>query len=205
MFDPDVIALIAERKIQEAIEQGKFDNLPGKGKPLVLEEEAIVPPHLRVANHALRNVGALPEWVQLLKEIVSLKREIALLRAQLITQSRRRRFVLSSARIRPATREAYLQWCVQMRALYQQRLCEVNLLVLRFSLIAPPSQVDRALPYRVVVEMEAFDTEFLPCPLTALPELSSAIPLERKAPDIKEGFLRRLMRIRYRHLQKPSK
>ncbi|HLI47609.1 MAG TPA: DUF1992 domain-containing protein [Chthonomonas sp.] len=205
MFDPDVIALIAERKIQEAIEQGKFDNLPGKGKPLVLEEEAVVPPHLRVANHALRNVGALPEWLQLLKEIATLKREIATLRVQLIAQSRRRHFVLDSARVRPTTREAYLQWCVQMRALYRQRLCEVNLLVLRFSLIAPSSQVDKALPYRVVVEMEAFDAEFLPCPLAALPELSSATPCEEARADAKEGLLRRLMRMRYRNLQKPSK
>lgn len=205
MSDPDVIALIAERKIQEAIEQGKFDNLPGKGKPLVLEEEAVIPPHLRVANHALRSVGALPEWVQLLKEIATLKREIAQLRVQLIAQSRRRRFVLNSARVRPATREAYLQWCVQMRALYRQRLCEVNLLVLRFSLVAPSSQVDKALPYRVVVEMEAFDAEFLPCPLAALPELSSATPYEEAKANAKDGLLRRLMRMRYRNLQKPSK
>ena len=40
MIDPEVIARVAERKIQEAIEEGKFDNLPGKGKPIVFEEDA---------------------------------------------------------------------------------------------------------------------------------------------------------------------
>ena len=33
----DIIASIAERKIQEAMARGEFDNLPGRGKPLVLE------------------------------------------------------------------------------------------------------------------------------------------------------------------------
>ena len=30
----DIAEVIAERMIREAMEQGKFDNLPGKGKPI---------------------------------------------------------------------------------------------------------------------------------------------------------------------------
>src|SRR5437763_1892288 len=39
MIDADVMARIAESKIQEAIDEGKFDNLPGKGKPLVFDDD----------------------------------------------------------------------------------------------------------------------------------------------------------------------
>ena len=42
-----VIELIAERKIEEAMQEGKFDDLPGKGKPLPLDEEWFAPPELR--------------------------------------------------------------------------------------------------------------------------------------------------------------
>src|SRR5258708_7181294 len=60
---------IAERRIQEAIDEGKFDNLPGKGKPLDLEVDMSTPPHLRVANRILKNAGVLPDWMQLDVEI----------------------------------------------------------------------------------------------------------------------------------------
>src|SRR5207237_8007296 len=62
-------SLIAERHIQEAIEEGKVDDLPGNGKPLNLEEDMSTPPHLRVANRILKNAGVLPDWMQLDAEI----------------------------------------------------------------------------------------------------------------------------------------
>ncbi len=42
--------LIAERKIAEAAAKGEFDDLPGAGKPLDLEEDPLVPEDQRVAN-----------------------------------------------------------------------------------------------------------------------------------------------------------
>jgi hypothetical protein len=46
----DPLTAIAERRIQEAIERGEFDDLPGKGKPLDLgEDDRAVPPELRMA------------------------------------------------------------------------------------------------------------------------------------------------------------
>jgi hypothetical protein len=38
---------LAERKIEEAVREGLFDNLPGRGRPLVLEDLSRVPPELR--------------------------------------------------------------------------------------------------------------------------------------------------------------
>ena len=49
---------LAERKIDEAIARGEFDNLPGQGRPLDLEDEdPLAPPEVRMAKRILRNAG----------------------------------------------------------------------------------------------------------------------------------------------------
>jgi len=60
---------VAERKIQEAMEAGEFDNLPGRGQPLDLDVNPFEPAHLRAVNRLLKNARALPEWLQLEKDI----------------------------------------------------------------------------------------------------------------------------------------
>lgn len=57
----DAIAFVAERKIEEAIAEGAFDNLPGLGKPLVLEDLSNMPPDMRMAYTILKNSGYLEE------------------------------------------------------------------------------------------------------------------------------------------------
>ena len=42
--NPDWIAGIAERKIQDAIDDGLFDHLPGRGQPLDLSVNPFEPP-----------------------------------------------------------------------------------------------------------------------------------------------------------------
>ncbi|RMF68055.1 MAG: DUF1992 domain-containing protein [Calditrichaeota bacterium] len=66
---------IAEEKIREAIQNGELDDLPGKGRPLDLDDYFRVPAHLRVAYHLLKNAGVLPQEVQLMREIAALKEE----------------------------------------------------------------------------------------------------------------------------------
>jgi DnaJ homolog subfamily C member 28 len=58
-----------EEHIQKAIEEGKFDNLPGKGKPLHLEENPHEDPEWRLANHLLHTAGFNPPWIENLREI----------------------------------------------------------------------------------------------------------------------------------------
>lgn len=53
----NAVATIAERKIQEAIEEGQLDNLPGYGKPLELEDLSHIPPDMRMAYTLLKNSG----------------------------------------------------------------------------------------------------------------------------------------------------
>ena len=55
-----VIQSIAERRIEESMAKGDFDDLPGRGKPLELEDDSHVPPELRMAYKVLRNAGCVP-------------------------------------------------------------------------------------------------------------------------------------------------
>lgn len=64
---------IVERKIRDAQEKGTFDNLPGSGKPLSLDEDKHVPEDLRLAHKILKNAGYLPPEIQLKKEIQSIE------------------------------------------------------------------------------------------------------------------------------------
>ncbi len=62
----------AEQKIQEAIQQGAFDDLPGFGKPLKLDDLSHVPAELRLAYRILKNSNFLPPELELRKEMLTL-------------------------------------------------------------------------------------------------------------------------------------
>jgi hypothetical protein len=61
MLEHDAIALVAERKIQEALRNGDFDRLPGAGKPLEMEDLSHLPPEARMAYTILKNSGFVDE------------------------------------------------------------------------------------------------------------------------------------------------
>lgn len=69
--------LIAEQRIAEAQSRGEFDDLPGQGRPLALDDDPLVPEDLRVAYRVLKNAGFVPPEVQQLKDIRELERFIA--------------------------------------------------------------------------------------------------------------------------------
>ncbi len=60
---------IVEDRIRRAQEEGEFDNLPGAGKPLRLEDDATVPEELRLAHKILKNSDCLPPELELKREI----------------------------------------------------------------------------------------------------------------------------------------
>jgi hypothetical protein len=60
---------IAEERIKEAQRAGAFDNLPGKGKPLDIEDLSWVPEDLRIGYLVLKNAHVLPPEAELLKDI----------------------------------------------------------------------------------------------------------------------------------------
>ncbi|BFH68102.1 MAG: DUF1992 domain-containing protein [Paenibacillus dendritiformis] len=72
-----ILSWIAERKIEEAMEEGFFDDLQGKGKPLKLRDLSHVPEHLRAGYLLLDNAGLLPERQKLRQDIVRLESLLA--------------------------------------------------------------------------------------------------------------------------------
>jgi hypothetical protein len=63
------IRLIAEKRIEQAQNNGEFNNLPGSGRPLEIEDMGHVPEELRMAYKILRNAGCLPPELAERKEI----------------------------------------------------------------------------------------------------------------------------------------
>ncbi len=68
---------IAENRIRGALEQGVFENLPGAGQPLDLEEYFSTPEELRMAYSILRSANCAPAEVELASEIGRLERALA--------------------------------------------------------------------------------------------------------------------------------
>lgn len=67
--------------IEEAMREGVFDNLPGKGKPLVLNENPNEPPEMAMANKILKNNDVTPPWIgdrkKLLEDVDNLRGEMS--------------------------------------------------------------------------------------------------------------------------------
>ena len=64
---------IVEQRIKEAMEKGEFDNLPGKGRPIPLEDDSHVPEDLRLAYKVLKNADCLPPELLEKKEILQME------------------------------------------------------------------------------------------------------------------------------------
>jgi hypothetical protein len=68
-----VLGRIAEERIIEAQRRGEFDNLPGHGKPLQLEDDSHIPEDLRLAYKVLKNANCLPPELELKREILTIE------------------------------------------------------------------------------------------------------------------------------------
>ena len=64
---------LVEDRIQRAQDEGVFDNLSGKGKPLKLDDDSGVPEDLRLTFKVLKNANCLPIEMELRKEIFNLR------------------------------------------------------------------------------------------------------------------------------------
>ena len=60
---------LAERQIHDAQARGEFENLPGRGEPLTLEDDALIPEELRAAYRLLKNAGYLPPELEYCREV----------------------------------------------------------------------------------------------------------------------------------------
>jgi DnaJ family protein C protein 28 len=58
-----------EEHICKAMQEGKFDDLPGKGKPFSLEDNPYAAPEWQLAFRMLKEAGYSLPWIEELKEI----------------------------------------------------------------------------------------------------------------------------------------
>ncbi len=60
---------LVERRILGAMEEGAFKGLAGEGRPLPPRDAGRLAGDLRLAHHVLANANALPEWLELARDI----------------------------------------------------------------------------------------------------------------------------------------
>lgn len=101
---------IVEAIIQEAMERGEFDNLPGKGRPIDLSEYFETPEDVRLANSILKNAGMTSREVDLLREIAELKQ----LHAALLDEKKK-------ADVEQKIRQKQMEFSLMMERQKQQR------------------------------------------------------------------------------------
>jgi len=150
-----VIEIIAERKIEEAMQEGKFENLPGKGKPLPMDEEWFVPPEMRPAVRLLKSAGVLPDWLEYARQIEDAREEC-----------RRcwQRAEHEYPRICQQPLEQYTLWLEQRTHELHRAMERVNQLILVYNCCAPAS-ARTEIPYQVQAELQRFRACF-PYPVT---------------------------------------
>lgn len=72
---------LTERLIREAQADGAFDDLPGHGRPLQLEDDHHSG-ELALVHHVLRNASVAPPWIEVDKEVRALRERIGALLAR---------------------------------------------------------------------------------------------------------------------------
>ena len=112
---------LIEQRMQQAQEDGLFDNLPGTGKPLQFDDDSLVPMEDRAGYRLLKANGFAPPWVEARREIEEQRGELG----AWLEQTNRRWPHLDAAR-----RAA-------LRVSYRRKLEDLQRLILTFNLKTP--------------------------------------------------------------------
>jgi len=126
---------LIDQKIREAMEQGEFDNLAGKGAPIDLSENPFEDPDWRTAHRLLRNAGLAPAWIEERKDI---EVEIDAARNQL----RRVWTILQNALDTENESEARARW-EKAIGLFKQQATQLNHRIAAWNLKVPAAGLQR--------------------------------------------------------------
>lgn len=128
---------LVDQKIREAMEQGDFDDLQGKGEPVDLSVNPFEDPELRLAHRMLRNAGFAPSWIEERKDIDS---EFETIRNQL----RRAWTILRDARGTHHERGATGRW-EKAAGAFRRKSTELNRRIATWNLKVPAPGFQRKL------------------------------------------------------------
>lgn len=127
-----------DEQIRKAIEDGAFDNLPGKGKPLDLTANPHEDPGWRLAYHMLRSSGFTLPWIETRQTIEA---EYTAAVESLARTWAWRRSVLEQDQS-PAAAEG--EWQRSLQA-FETKVGELNKRIFNYNLQVPSDQFKRRL------------------------------------------------------------
>ncbi len=131
-------------EIRRAMEEGEFENLPGKGRPLNLDEDPFEDPEWRLAHHLLRSSGYSLPWIEKRKEI-----EAGL-------EAARRDLALGWERRQEQGYRSTKRW-ERAQASFREAIAELNKKIFSYNLEAPSMRlqvmrIDAEVEIKKVVE-----------------------------------------------------
>lgn len=132
--------------IRKAMEEGKFDDLPGKGKPLNLDENPLEDPEWRMAYRLLRSNGYLLPWIEMRQEI---EKDLAEARQALYRAFLERQAESKQPETGPAWRRAL--------EAFRTRVDELNSRIRSYNLQVPSERFQR-LPIQAENEITGLST-----------------------------------------------
>lgn len=141
----DKWGVVAERRIQEAMERGEFDNLSGMGQRQGPDEYSnpYIKAELRMAYSMLRHNGILPDWAVLANEIEADRERLTLFVEQHFTWLAQQMSVLPDlplTRLRHEVKRLKEQHEKATRN-YRESLGKINQKINHFNMITPSSNL----------------------------------------------------------------
>jgi hypothetical protein len=122
-----IFETVAEQRIQSALEEGVFDNLPGQGQPIRWPEES-ADPAWTLAHRLLRDNGFSLPWIE---ELNALDEALAALRARIARAWDRYRALRASL-----PELARRDW-LRERAEFARQAAELNRRITSFNISVP--------------------------------------------------------------------
>ncbi len=135
-----------EEQIRQAMAEGKFAGLPGKGQPLHLDENPFADPDWRLAFHVLSSSGFTLPWIENRQEILA---EMQAVRLRL---SRAWEGVMASQAAGRSAQDIRKIWNdAQQR--FRQQAADLNQRIFSYNLQAPSHQL-QILPLDIEAEFQ---------------------------------------------------
>jgi len=127
-----------EEQLRKAMEEGKFDNLPGKGKPLRIEENPNADSDWELAYHIIKEAGYTLPWIDTLHEI---ENDIDAACKELL-RARKWRLIYLSASV--PDEKASAEW-VPALEVFKDKLPALNQRIRDYNLEVPNARFQRPL------------------------------------------------------------
>ncbi len=131
-------ATAANEAIEEAMKQGSFDNLSGKGKPLNLNKDPFAPADSALAFDILKNNDLMPGWMQQRNDLL---RDIEKWRTSLRQTVAQANNAFLSARTAAEKESITSRWQTQRHA-FQAQVDEFNRRIGTVNLQLPASSME---------------------------------------------------------------